>query len=152
VSHGEGATRILSSVWFAVWAWSSRARTDVPTTGMAELDADRTTSSELLQAHLPRARVMKALNILHARDLASRGRPTGTPNRVAIPIAGDDAEVKQILAELIEQSGFDVADEGASAEGGRRLRAWWASSRAAPACGDSFADLPLRCSARGPRG
>ena len=88
----------------------------------AELDADRITSSELLQTHLPRARVVKAFNTQYARDLAKKGRPSGAGKRVAIPIAGDDEEAKQTVARLIDQVGFDVVDEGTLAQGGRHLQ------------------------------
>jgi predicted dinucleotide-binding enzyme len=85
----------------------------------AELDTDQTTSSELLAAHLPGARVVKAFNSLYARSLAERGRPAGAPDRVAIPISGDDDEAKQMVAALIDEIGFDAIDAGRLAEGRR---------------------------------
>ena len=85
-----------------------------------ELDSDRTTSSELLQAHLPGARVVKAFNAIQWMRLRDDGRPAGDPERLGIPISGDDEEAKRTVAELIDQIGFDLVDAGTLAEGGRK--------------------------------
>jgi 8-hydroxy-5-deazaflavin:NADPH oxidoreductase len=85
-----------------------------------ELDSDRTTSSELLQEHLPDARVVKAFNAIQWRRLRDDGRPAGDPERLGIPISGDDAEAKRTVSELIDQIGFDPVDAGTLAEGGRK--------------------------------
>ncbi len=84
-----------------------------------ELDADRTTSSELLQDHLPRARVVKALNTNYWHVLRDRGRPPGAPDRLGIPIAGDDEEAKRDVASLIDEIGFDAVNIGDLREGRR---------------------------------
>ena len=85
-----------------------------------ELDSDRTTSSELLQDHLKGARVVKAFNSIYASSLRDRGRPSGDPERIAIPISSDDEEAKRTVTELIDQIGFDTVDAGTLAEGGRK--------------------------------
>jgi len=85
-----------------------------------ELDTDRTTSSELLQAHLPRARVVKAFNAIVWHSLRDLGRPPGDPQRIGIPISGDDEGAKRTAAELIDQIGFDAVDAGSLAGGGRK--------------------------------
>lgn len=85
-----------------------------------ELDSDRTTSSELLQAHLPGARVVKAFNAIRWDHLGDDGRPAGDPERIGIPISSDDESAKRIVAELIEQIGFDPVDAGTLAAGGRK--------------------------------
>ena len=85
-----------------------------------ELDSDRITSSELLQAHLPGARVVKAFNAIRWDHLRDDGRPAGDPERIGIPISGDDESAKRIVAELIEQIGFDPVDAGTLAVGGRK--------------------------------
>jgi predicted dinucleotide-binding enzyme len=86
-----------------------------------ELDADRTTSSELLAVHLPEARVIKAFNTIPSQDLATEGN-TSLPmdERRAIFVAGDDAEAKRLVMNLIEQIGFGAVDTGTLAAGGRR--------------------------------
>jgi 8-hydroxy-5-deazaflavin:NADPH oxidoreductase len=86
----------------------------------ADLDTERTTSSELLQAHLPDARVVKAFNSIYWYALRDEGRAAGAPDRLGIPISGDDEAAKQTVAELIDQIGFDAVDAGGLADGGRR--------------------------------
>jgi hypothetical protein len=85
-----------------------------------ELDSNRTTSSELLQAHLSGARVVKAFNAIRWTRLRDDGRPVGDDERIGIPISGDDEDAKQTVAELIDEIGFDPVDAGTLAEGGRK--------------------------------
>jgi predicted dinucleotide-binding enzyme len=85
-----------------------------------ELDSDRTTSSELVQAHLPSARVVKAFNAILWKRLRDDGRPAGDDGRLGIPISGDDAEAKRTVEALLDEIGFDAVDAGTLAEGGRK--------------------------------
>ncbi|GAA1892090.1 NADPH-dependent F420 reductase [Asanoa iriomotensis] len=62
--------------------------------------------------HLPGARVVKALNTINFQRLAEAGVPAGTPGRIAVPVAGDDAEAKRVVGDLIEALGFDPIDGG----------------------------------------
>jgi len=87
-----------------------------------ELDNESTTTSELLQAHLPKSKVVKAFNHIHAADLTRDGQPAGTKNRRALVIAGDDSEAKKTVAHLIGQFGFDTVDVGPLKEGWRIQR------------------------------
>lgn len=64
--------------------------------------------------------VIKAFNNIHARDLMESGRPPGAPNRIALPVAGDDAHAKQIVMRLIDELGFDPVDAGSLAESRRQ--------------------------------
>jgi predicted dinucleotide-binding enzyme len=64
------------------------------------LDARATTTSALVAAHLSGARVVKAFNAILARDLPSDARPPVASGRRALPISGDDAASKQIVAGL----------------------------------------------------
>ena len=77
-----------------------------------ELDDESTTSSELLQAHLPASKVVKAFNHIQAAHLTAHGQPTGTPNRRGLVIAGDDAAAKATVTRLLDQFGFDTVDAG----------------------------------------
>jgi predicted dinucleotide-binding enzyme len=86
---------------------------------IAELDNESTTSSELLQAHLPSSKVVKAFNHIQAAHLTAHDQPAGTANRRALVIAGDDAEAKATVAALLDQFGFDVVDAGPLSEGWR---------------------------------
>jgi 8-hydroxy-5-deazaflavin:NADPH oxidoreductase len=85
-----------------------------------DLDTGHTTSSELLQAHLPDARVVKAFNAIYWQDLRDLARPAGDPHRLAIPISGDNQAAKRDTAQLIDQIGYDTVDAGNLADGGRK--------------------------------
>lgn len=87
-----------------------------------ELDNESTTTSELLQAHLPTSRVVKAFNHIYARELTTHGLPHGSPNRRALVIAGNDPQAKARVAELLDQFGFDTVDAGPLAESWRIQR------------------------------
>jgi 8-hydroxy-5-deazaflavin:NADPH oxidoreductase len=84
---------------------------------ISPLDDDSTTSSELLQKHLPDAHVVKAFNQIRWTNLGADGVPAGTPGRTGIPVAGDDPAAKQVALDLIEQIGFDAVDTGPLASG-----------------------------------
>jgi predicted dinucleotide-binding enzyme len=89
---------------------------------IAQLDNEETTTSELLQRHLPSSRVVKAFNHIYAAALTTDGRTAGTPNRRALAIAGNDAEAKRVVAQLIDRFGFDVVDIGPLSESWRIQR------------------------------
>lgn len=79
----------------------------------AQLDAGETTSSELVASHLPGARVVKAFNTIWSEHLRAQAKvSTPLERRRAIFIAGDDAEAKRIVTELIESIGFGAVDTG----------------------------------------
>src|SRR3954452_14932714 len=86
---------------------------------IAELDDGSTTSSELLQAHLPEARVVKAFNNIQFGHLGSLHRPAGDPDRSVIAIAGDDPAAKRTVTEFLDAIGYDAYDAGPLAEGRR---------------------------------
>jgi predicted dinucleotide-binding enzyme len=83
------------------------------------LDDESTTSSELLQAHLPGSHVVKAFNHIGAAHITEHAQPTGSAGRRALSIAGDDAAAKAAVAAFIDEIGFDVVDLGPLAEGWR---------------------------------
>jgi len=87
-----------------------------------ELDNESTTTSELLQAHLPTSKVVKAFNHIYAAALTTDGLPTGAKNRRALVIAGDDKDAKARVAHLLDEFGFDTVDAGALREGWRIQR------------------------------
>ena len=87
-----------------------------------ELDNESTTVSELLQAHLPKSKVVKAFNHIYAAELTKHGQPTGTPNRRALVIAGNDPAAKATVTKMLDAFGFDTVDAGPLAEGWRIQR------------------------------
>ncbi|MEU6283623.1 NAD(P)-binding domain-containing protein [Streptomyces sp. NPDC047028] len=56
--------------------------------------------------------VIKAFNGTYAQDLLDRPRPAGDPERMALPVAGDDTAAKEKVRALIEELGFDTVDAG----------------------------------------
>ncbi len=84
-----------------------------------ELDAGTTTSSELLAAHLPKSKVVKAFNAIIMTHFDRDGQPAGSFDRRALPLAGDDPAAKKIVADLYDQFGFDPVDAGPLSEGWR---------------------------------
>jgi predicted dinucleotide-binding enzyme len=87
-----------------------------------ELDNESTTTSELLQAHLPDSKVVKAFNHIYAAQLTTDGLPAGTANRRALVIAGDDRAAKSVVTQLLDEFGFDTVDAGPLKEGWRIQR------------------------------
>jgi predicted dinucleotide-binding enzyme len=87
-----------------------------------ELDDESTTTSELLQAHLPASKVVKAFNHIYAAELTTHGQPAGSTNRRALVIAGDDPSAKAAVARLLDEFGFDAVDAGPLKEGWRIQR------------------------------
>src|SRR5947209_10060165 len=64
--------------------------------------------------------VIKAFNNILAESLAELGRPQGSPDRLAIPVAGDDPKGKQLVMDRINEIGFDPVDAGSLAESWRQ--------------------------------
>ncbi|MER6200344.1 NAD(P)-binding domain-containing protein [Streptomyces sp. NPDC001586] len=56
--------------------------------------------------------VIKAFNGTYAQDILDRHRPAGAPDRLALPVAGDDEVGKKAVRALIEELGFDTVDAG----------------------------------------
>jgi predicted dinucleotide-binding enzyme len=86
-----------------------------------ELDEGKTTSSELLAAHLAGARIVKAFNTIWYEHLKTQGNTDLPPEqRRVIFIAGDDEEAKETVAKLIDEIGFAAVDTGSLKAGGKR--------------------------------
>lgn len=76
---------------------------------------------ETIEAGLPESRwveqqighpVVKAFNNIFAKHLLELGKPSGTPGRIALPVAGDDEAAKAKVMQLINDIGFDAVDAG----------------------------------------
>jgi predicted dinucleotide-binding enzyme len=63
---------------------------------------------------------VKAFNNIVAASLRDKGVPAGTAGRIALPVAGDHAESKAIVMDLVEKLGFDALDGGALDESWRQ--------------------------------
>jgi predicted dinucleotide-binding enzyme len=71
-----------------------------------------TTSTRWVADHLRGARLVKAFNTMRAQHLLEDGRPSGDPRRLALPVASDDDDAKQVVSSLIDDLGFDPVDGG----------------------------------------
>jgi predicted dinucleotide-binding enzyme len=98
---------------------------------IAELDDGSATTSELLQRQLPQSHVVKAFNNIFWGHLGALARPPGSPDRTALPLAGDDAGAKAQVAELLDALGYDAVDAG-------ELREGWRFERDTPAYGEPY--------------
>jgi hypothetical protein len=86
------------------------------------MDLGEDTSSGLVAAQLPGARVVKAFNTMYWETLRDESRPEApTAERLALFLAGDDEEAKAVVAGLVADAGFAPVDAGGLVEGGRRL-------------------------------
>jgi 8-hydroxy-5-deazaflavin:NADPH oxidoreductase len=64
--------------------------------------------------------VVKAFNNIFAEHLFKFGRSKGAPDRIALPIAGDDPAAKAVVLKLVDELGFDGVDAGSLAESWRQ--------------------------------
>jgi hypothetical protein len=86
-----------------------------------ELDLGGRADTELVAAHLAGSRVVKAFNTIWSGHLASQGDPARPHDeRRAIPVAGDDADARRTVLDLVDALGFGGVDNGALHEGGLR--------------------------------
>ena len=80
------------------------------------LDNGALTSSGLLQRYLPDAYAVKVFNNIYYKHLESLTRPSGAPDRTALPIAGDDAAAKAAVTAYLDSIGYDAVDGGTLAD------------------------------------
>lgn len=64
--------------------------------------------------------VIKAFNGTYAQDILDRPRPAGAPDRLALPVAGDDEAAKRVVRALLDDLGFDTVDAGGLDESWRQ--------------------------------
>lgn len=64
--------------------------------------------------------VVKAWNAIGSGSFATKGKPAGSPGRIAIPVAADRDADRRVGMALVEDTGFDAVDAGALAESWRQ--------------------------------
>ncbi|MGW5370624.1 NADPH-dependent F420 reductase [Streptomyces sp. NPDC004009] len=78
---------------------------------IAGIEDEGLTESRWTEQHLGHP-VIKAFNGTYAQDILDRPRPAGDPERMALPVAGDDEAAKRTVRDLIDELGFDTVDAG----------------------------------------
>ncbi|MFF8096821.1 NADPH-dependent F420 reductase [Streptomyces sp. NPDC016675] len=86
---------------------------------IAAIEDEGLTESRWTGRHLGHT-VVKAFNGTYAQDILDRPRPSGDPDRMALPVAGDDAAAKAKVRSLIDELGFDTVDAGGIDESWRQ--------------------------------
>src|SRR5207237_1225228 len=79
-----------------------------------------TTESGWVSSMLGRPVVKVFNNITTAQSLAEGARRKGAKDRIALPVAGDDARAKSIVIALLDDLGFDGVDAGSLDESWRQ--------------------------------
>jgi len=74
------------------------------------LDAGETTTSQMLQEHLPDSTVVKAFNHIAAAEILTDTAPAGTPGRRALAVSSDSPEAVELVTRLYDELGFDAVD------------------------------------------
>ena len=86
---------------------------------IAELESQTLTESEWVAKTIGRP-VLKVFNNILAQSLVGCGRSKGAPDRIALPIAGDDVQGKAVFFDLVDALGFDPIDGGSLGESWRQ--------------------------------
>jgi 8-hydroxy-5-deazaflavin:NADPH oxidoreductase len=86
---------------------------------IAGIEDEGLTESRWTEQHIGHP-VIKAFNGTYAQDILDRPRPAGDPDRMALPVAGDDPAAKQAVRHLVEELGFDTVDAGGIDESWRQ--------------------------------
>ncbi|MGN7862606.1 NADPH-dependent F420 reductase [Microbacterium sp. 22303] len=86
------------------------------------LDRGETTTSQLLQDHLPDSKVVKAFNQIRAAEILTTGAPAGSPDRRALGTASDDDDAIAFVTDLYDRLGFDTVSAGPLSESWRLER------------------------------
>ena len=91
-----------------------------PTEGdIPEFMNEAVTSSEYIQQYLKGAKVVKTLNHTAYNELEQHSLVRGSAARRAIVLAGNDTPAKMIVAQFIDDIGFDPVDFGDLSSGKR---------------------------------
>ena len=86
---------------------------------IAALDEKQTTTSQLLQDHLPGSKVAKAFNHIMSGQILTDGAPAGTAGRRALATASDFDDAAAFVTSLYDEFGFDTVNIGPLAESWR---------------------------------
>jgi len=103
---------------------------------IAELDDESLTTAEYVARHCAGATVVKAFNHIPALEIAGHAQPSGTRDRRALMVYGEDTTAVERVSALIEAIGFDAVAGGGLAES-------WRIQRDTPGYGPRFSAIEL---------
>ncbi|MGO2746693.1 NADPH-dependent F420 reductase [Microbacterium sp.] len=83
------------------------------------LDKGETTTSQMLQDHLPSSKVAKAFNHIRSDEITTDGTPAGTENRRALATASDFDDAAAFVTSFYDEIGFDTVNVGPLSESWR---------------------------------
>lgn len=86
---------------------------------IADLDEKKTTTSQMLQEHLPESHVVKAFNHIMAADILTDGAPAGSENRRALATSSDSDDAVALVTRIYDEFGFDTVNVGPLSESWR---------------------------------
>ena len=66
------------------------------------------------------APVYKVFNGIWWKHLLENGKPSGTANRIALPVAGEDGPGRELVHGIVNQLGFEPVDAGPISESWRQ--------------------------------
>lgn len=64
--------------------------------------------------------IVKAWNAIGSDSFARKAKPSGSPDRIAIPVAADREQDRKVGMQLVEDTGFDAFDAGSIADSWRQ--------------------------------
>lgn len=85
---------------------------------LPEFETDRPSSEIVRDGLPPTARLVKTFNHIGYHEIEELARPAGSPDRVALAVAGDDPGAVALVSQFVDDLGFDsvvVGDLAASA-------------------------------------
>ncbi|GEK87790.1 NADPH-dependent F420 reductase [Microbacterium aerolatum] len=83
------------------------------------LDNGETTTSQMLQEHLPTSKVVKAFNHIRSGEITTDGAPAGAEDRRALATASDFDEAVEFVTSFYDELGFDTVNVGPLSESWR---------------------------------
>ena len=60
--------------------------------------------------------IVKAWNAIGSGSFATKGKPAGSPDRIALPVAADREKDREVAMALVEDTGLDAFDAGTLAD------------------------------------
>ncbi|MBD3940530.1 NAD(P)-binding domain-containing protein [Microbacterium sp. NEAU-LLC] len=86
------------------------------------LDRGETTTSQLVQDHLPTSKVVKGFNQILASDINTTGLPAGSADRRALGTASDHDDAVELITGIYDALGYDTVSAGPLSESWRLER------------------------------